>query len=125
MEHVLSARMDRLHGWVLGLPWVVERPGVAEAPRLRWFALDCEPLGRRRLWLLTGALDGTASDDHVVHVVFPTPAGRDIVNTGLGRVVASVGDDHSLVSVRFDADEPVDDARLEHLLLLGYEASFA
>jgi hypothetical protein len=97
VEHVLPVGIEHLYGWLLGLPWVVERPGRPEAPRLRWFAVDCEPLGRRRLWLLTGALDDIATDEFGVHVVFPTPAARRIVDAGEGSVVAPIGDHHNLV----------------------------
>jgi hypothetical protein len=115
--------IDRISDWVLGLPWVVERPGMAETPDLRWFAVDCEPLGRRRVWLLTGALGNLATDDFGVHVVLPTPAARQIADTGEGWVVAPIGVEHHLVSLRLDATLATDDARLETTLLLGYEAA--
>jgi hypothetical protein len=124
VEHVLPAGIERLYGWLLGLPWVVERPGTSAAPRLRWFAVDCEPLGRRRLWLLTGALDDIATDEFGVHVVVPTPAARRIVDAGEGSVVAPIGDHHNLVSLRLDATQGADGAPLERMLLLGYEACF-
>ena len=117
--------MDHLHDWLLGLPWVVERPAMPEAPRLRWFAVDCEPLGRRQLWLMTGALGDMATDDLGVHVVLPMPDARRIVDGREGTVVAPVGDRHFLVSIHLDAIEPADHERLERALLLAYEASFA
>ena len=43
-----------VHEWVLGLPWVVERPTDGTRPDVRLFAVDCEPLQRRQLWLVTG-----------------------------------------------------------------------
>ena len=43
-----------VHDWVLGLPWVVERPTDGTRPDVRLFAVDCEPLQRRQLWLVTG-----------------------------------------------------------------------
>jgi hypothetical protein len=107
------------------LPWVVERPGTPEAPRLRWFAVDCPPLGRRQLWLLTGALGGIAADEFGVHVVLPTPAADRLAHAGEGSLFAPVGGRHHLVSVRLDETERAETARLERILLLGYEASLA
>lgn len=102
---------------------------MAEAPGLRWFAVDCGPLGRRRVWLLTGTMDNVAFDQSVadfsaVHVVLPEPAARQVAVTGEGRLLARIGVDHSFVSLRLDAARGTDNARLESLLLLGYEASF-
>ena len=45
--------IDKFHQWVLNLPWVVNGPTVSTRPRVRSFAVDCEPLDRRRMWLLT------------------------------------------------------------------------
>ena len=127
MKPVVPACVDRLSDWVLGLPWVVERPGTAEAPGLRWFAVDCEPLRRRRVWLLTGALGhiatACAADDFAVHVVLPIPAARRIADTGEGWVFAPIGVEHHLVSLELDSTRATDDARVEKVVLLGYEAS--
>jgi hypothetical protein len=124
VEHVLPTSIERLHGWLLGLPWVVERPGMAEAPGLRWFAVDCEPLGRRRLWLLTGALDGIPVSRPVVHVVLPTSTAHRVAGAHASSVVSAIVAGHDLVSIPID-DESSDDAGLQRALLLGYEASFA
>jgi hypothetical protein len=124
MEHILPASIEHLHSWLLGLPWVVERPGMVEAPGMRWFAVDCEPLGRRRLWLLTGALGGTAADELGVHLVVPAPVARRIVAAGDGRVVAPIQTDHRLVSLHLDAAHGADIRDLERVLLRGYHACF-
>jgi hypothetical protein len=124
MEHILPASIEHLYSWLLGLPWVVERSGMAEAPGLRWFVVDCEPLGRRRMWLLIGALGGTAADELGVHVVLPAPMARRIVAAGEGRVLASIQTDHRLVSLHLDAAHGADIGDLERVLLLGYDACF-
>jgi len=124
VEHVQPLSVERLHDWLLSLPWVIERPGVAEAPGLRWFAVECEPLGRRRLWLLTGAFGNVDTDGFGVHVVFPTEAARRVVDAGVGAMVAALGDEHTLVSLRLETTELADHTHLERALLLGYEASF-
>jgi hypothetical protein len=125
VEHVLIARMASLHGWLLGLPWVVERPVTDDAPGVRWFAVDCEPLARRRLWLLTGALDGVTTDRLVVHVVLPRATGRRTAACGEGKVVAPLGEGHDLVSVSLDTSRSAHGAALERMVLLAYEASFS
>jgi hypothetical protein len=42
-----------LNEWVLSLPWVVEKHGGLGGG-VRLFGVDCEPLQRRRVWLITG-----------------------------------------------------------------------
>jgi hypothetical protein len=71
-----------------------------------------------------GALDGIATDDPLVHVVLPTPAGRRIANADVATAVSAIGEGHSLVSIRLGGTGSACDARLEQVLLLGYEASF-
>jgi hypothetical protein len=117
--------MDRLHGWLHGLPWVVERPGIAEAPQLRWFGLECPPLRIRRLWLLTGSLGHFPIDELEVLVVLPTGSARPIVEAGDGTLIAAVGGEDSLVSLRFDAMDQADEMHLERALFVAYEACFA
>jgi hypothetical protein len=46
--------LDDFHEWLLSLPWVVERPYNLETPGVRCFGVECEPLGRRQLWLVAG-----------------------------------------------------------------------
>ena len=124
MERVQPVGVERLHGWLRGLPWVIERPGMVEAPGLRWFAVDCEPLGRRRLWLLTGAFGNVDTEGFGLHVVFPAATARRVVDAGVGAMVAALGDEHTLVSLRLETTELADHTHLERALLLGYEASF-
>jgi hypothetical protein len=121
VKPVVPACIDRLFDWVLGLPWVVERPGMAEAPGLRLFAVDCEPLGRRRVWLLMGALGN--ADDFALHVVLPTPAARRIADIGDGYVLAPIGGEHHLVSLP-PGTAVLDGRHVDEVLLLGYEDSF-
>jgi hypothetical protein len=124
MEHAVIAAMERLNSWLLGLPWVVERPGLADVPGLRWFAIDCEPLGRRRLWVLTGPLGDMAPKWLCVTVVLPASTALGIVDDGDGALTARIGDQHWLVSLRIDTTNEANAARLEKVLLIGYDASF-
>ena len=45
--------LGNVYEWILSLPWVVERPDGLGTPGVR-FAVDCEPLDLRQLWLVTG-----------------------------------------------------------------------
>src|SRR5213076_1906959 len=67
-----DTELDRLQEWVLSLPWVVERPDDDNTAGVTCFAVDCEPLGRRRVWLLAGL----TNDHHTsgVAVVLPIDA---------------------------------------------------
>jgi hypothetical protein len=119
-----SADMRRLHRWVLGLPWVVARPGPTAMPGVRYFAVDCEPLGRRRLWLLTGSLGPVAANGWRVHIVVPASTSLRMVGAGDAVLVAPIGVEHDLVSLRARPDR-AGAAQLERMLLVGYEASLS
>ena len=64
-----SSPLDRrpasgpLEEWVLSLPWVVERPTDARWPEVRFFEVDCQPLRRRRVWLITGLAEQAQPGD--------------------------------------------------------------
>ena len=93
---------DNLHDWVLSLPWVVERPGDP-ACGLRCFAVDCPPLQRKRLWLLTRPgpaerataarisvilpLEGATASAGLAVVTLPLPAGFVLVEVTEGTAV--------------------------------------
>jgi hypothetical protein len=92
---------DRMHEWVLSLPWVVELPDDDGAPGVRYFAVDCEPLGRRQVWLLVGlTADRNTSG---LAVVLPLEAAADIEQLGFGRTVALVSDQLVLVALTVEA----------------------
>jgi hypothetical protein len=58
-----SRAPDPLEEWVLSLPWVVERPTDARWPDVRFFEVDCQPLRRHRVWLVTGLAEQTQPGD--------------------------------------------------------------
>src|ERR1700693_1191755 len=64
--------LDDFHGWLLSLPWVVERPYGLDTPGVRSFGVDCEPLGRRQLWLITGLQRHVDTDGIGLAVIVPT-----------------------------------------------------
>ena len=70
-----------LNEWVLSLPWVVERPsGYAN---VRLFGVDCKPLHRRRVWLITGLPDINSSDVKMtIAALIPAPPNLGAVMAG-------------------------------------------
>jgi hypothetical protein len=107
-----------LHEWVLSLPWVVERPFSLEAPGVRCFAVDCEPLGRRQLWLVTGLDNNGGTSGPGITMLVPQPAANAMESTGQGRVVAPMPDGHALVTM--DASSCQQPQEVEALLLTAY-----
>jgi|tagenome__1003787_1003787.scaffolds.fasta_scaffold20789479_2 hypothetical protein len=109
-------RPGRFHDWVLSLPWVVERPSPVVTPGIRTFAINCEPLGIRQLWLVTGLQHGRG-----VAVVLPTARANDYEVQGVGRVMAPMPADHTLVGVTDNADDRI----LERLILDAYSTALS
>jgi hypothetical protein len=113
-----TSALDDFHEWVLTLPWVVERPYSIDAPGVRSFGVDCEPLGRRRLWLLTGLQRELETDGMGLAVVVPSNAANDIECAGWGRSVAPMPGQYALVSVYGESFERRHD--IEALVLTAY-----
>lgn len=105
------ASNDAFHEWIRSLPWVVERPQLPGTRGVRAFAVDCEPLGIRQLWLVTGTLGSSR-----VAVVVPDPIGEGFEHAGLGRAVASLSAEHKLFAVNDDASE----VEVERVVLVAY-----
>ena len=108
--------------WVLSLPWVVERPADARWPSVRLFAIECPPLERRRMWLMTGVAK-PAPDGHTygtdLAVVMPVEAGLDADAAGWEVHWATpLPADHVLVTLAPDAVHDRDD--VEALVLAAY-----
>ncbi len=108
--------------WVLSLPWVVERPADARWPSLRIFAIDCPPLERRRMWLLTGVAK-PAPDGHTygtdLAAVMPVEASSEAEAAGweVHRAAPSPAD-HVLMTLARDAVHERED--IEALVLAAY-----
>jgi hypothetical protein len=110
---------DDFHEWILSLPWVVERPYSLGTPGVRSFGVECEPLGRRALWLLTGLQSTNLSRTTAgIAVIVPTEAADEIEAVGWGRSVAPMPDRHKLVAVFGDLAEKRTD--VEALVLTAY-----
>lgn len=109
------------HDWLLSLPWVVELPTDGTRAGVRLFAVECEPLRRRRMLVATG-LD-EVRDDNVAHIglaaIMPAAAlripGRD---DWVVHAAAPLPADHVLVALQ---DEATSDRRdLEAFVLEAY-----
>jgi hypothetical protein len=106
------------HQWVLSLPWIVERPYSLGSPGVRCFGVDCPPLGRKQMWLLTGLQGGSDAASLGLAVIVPTEAALELEDLGWGRTVAPMPVGHALVTVsdeRFERRE-----ELEALVLTAY-----
>ncbi len=66
---------------------------------MRCFGIDCEPLGRRQLWLITGLHRQVDVDGIGLAVIVPTDAAYDLEGVGQGRIVAPMPGGHTLVRV--------------------------
>ena len=87
------------HEWVLSLPWTVERPYSLETPGVRCFGIDCPPLGRRRMWMLTG-LQRTADPTGLgLAVIVPQTAAAEVESLGWGCTVAAMPAGQALATV--------------------------
>jgi hypothetical protein len=100
---------------VLSLPWVVERPYLSEQLGARLFAVACEPLDIRQLWLVTNALNSR------VAVVISDAVAAAYTADGFGRVLAPMPAGHSLFGVYND----VPCLELERVVLDAYGATLA
>ena len=78
--------LGNIHEWILSLPWVVERPYGVGTPGVRSFAVDCEPLDLRQLWLVTG-LTRTGNGERALGaaVIVPTELAEDFETVGLAH----------------------------------------
>ena len=113
----VASELDGLYEWVQSLPWVVERPRDSDAPQARTFAVDCRPLGIRRIWLVTGVHGDAQWGSTGLAVVLPLEAATAVAADGEGRGVAFLKGGHVLVSVNGDPPDPM---QVERLLLSAY-----
>ena len=90
---------DEFHEWILSLPWVVERPGIPDAPGVRTFAIACDPLDVRQVWLITGLPPGRR-----VAVVVPSSLAVEWEMHGVGRAIAPMPSRYTLFGLRREAD---------------------
>ena len=119
-----SARaFEDFHDWLLSLPWVVERPYSLGTPGVRAFAIDCEPLGRRQLWLVTGLRGRLDAEGMGLAVILPTEAAVELERGGWGRSLLPMPGGHALVSMNGDTVNGRQDVELLVLTAYGYAMS--
>ena len=106
------------HDWVLGLPWVVEGPPNLGAHGVRTFAVHCEPLERRRLWLVTGIRESGRFDRVDIALIVPLVVARFIEKAGLGESMSPMPAGHVLLGISDCVCESPPD--LEGLALTAY-----
>lgn len=123
-EELLRWLDDSLRRWAVGLPWVVERPPFRDRPELRCFAIDCEPLGLRRVWALIGPLKEETKLACTAHVVLPNWLADEAHSSGEGTIALALGEQHALVSLDPET-KPDGIERLYSVLLLAYAAAFS
>ena len=114
---------DDFHEWVLSLPWVVERPYSVGTPGVRCFGVDCEPLGRRQLWLLTGLEPECGIAGMGLAVIVPNPAAVALEDAGWGRAIAPMPAQHVLVTLSCDSLGRRGDIEALVLTAYGYAMS--
>ena len=98
-----GSALDDFHEWLVSLPWVVERPYSLDTPGVHCFGVDCPPLGRRQLWLMTGLQTHVDVDGMGLAVIVPTDIAYDLEDRDRGRIVAPMPTDHALVRVYGEA----------------------
>src|SRR4051794_11111543 len=122
---VVTAGLDDVHEWVRSLPWVVERAPLRAMhdTHVRVFAVDCEPLERRQVWLVTGLLP-SLFDRPDVAVVMPKSIARGARERGWAIYSdALLPEGHVLVALGRDSQRQRVD--LEELMLAGYCFAFS
>ncbi len=95
----VASEFTTLVRWILGLPWVTERAELPQAPGVRWFAVDCDPLDRHRTWLLVGDVDWHGAADQTVTLVLSGEVARPLVAAGHAMLIAVLPSGHRLVSL--------------------------
>jgi hypothetical protein len=119
----IAPAFDDFHEWVLSLPWVVERAYSVGTPGVRCFGVECDPLGRRQLWLLTGMHPSLGSLGSLgrsigLAVIVPADVADELNSLGWGRVISPMPGGHVLVTVQ--ADSLAGRQELEALVLTAY-----
>ena len=80
------------------------------------FAVDCEPLGLRQLWLVTGLTRGVG-----IVVIVPTGLAEDLETVGLARTLVPMPAGNVIVRVSDDADR----TDIETVLFRAYSSAMS
>jgi hypothetical protein len=105
------------------MPWVVERPYSLGTPGVRAFGVDCEPLDRRQLWLITGLRNPLYAVDAALAVIVPNDAAEAIEQRGWAYRWTPMPAGHILMMARPGvANRPQE---IEALAITAYSFSMA
>ena len=105
------ADRDTFHPWILSLPWVVERPHVSGISGVRAFAVDCQPLDIRRMWLVTGLPLGRG-----IAVIVEKSRAEAYEAEGVAMPITPMPARHTMIGLSEDLGE----ADLERVILEVY-----
>jgi len=108
-----GAEQDTFHGWILSLPWVVERPYAVGIRGVRAFAVDCQPLDIRRMWLVTGLSHGRG-----IAVIVDNSRADRYEAAGMATPITPMPAHHTMIRLSVDLGE-ID---LEYLILDVYSS---
>jgi hypothetical protein len=108
--------LDGLCRWASSLPWVVELPGGAGTSGAQLLAVDCAPLARRQVWLVTIDRGPHRSTAGALAVVLPARSAAEVDSAGTARRIATLPADHALMQVSRDASL----SDIESLVLTAY-----
>ena len=121
--HSSTTGLRNFHDWVVSLPWVVERPYDLGTPDARSFAVDCEPLDRKQLWLITGFQQPSCVDDIQMAVIVPIEVAPAIEAAGWGKCLAPMPAGSVLMAAAGDA--ATRPRAIEALALAAYSCVFS
>ncbi len=119
----LTPAFTDFHEWVLSLPWVVERPYSLGTPGVSAFGIDCEPLDRRQLWLITGLHKPLERNDIAVAVIVADDAADPIEAAGWAYRCAPMPAGHVLMRASDDVAHRPD--VIEALAITAYSCAMA
>ncbi len=111
------------HEWVLSLPWVVERPYSVGTPGVRCFAVECEPLARHQLWLITGIQRQLDMAGIGLAVIIPKTVANELEAADRAQVLAPMAGRNVLVTLHGAAMGSRQD--LEAVVLTAYGCALA
>jgi hypothetical protein len=119
----VASELTTLVRWILSLPWVTERAELPQAPGVRWFDVDCDPLDRHRTWLLVGDIDWHGAADQTVALVLSREVARPLVAAGHAMLIAVLPSGHRLVSLS-TPQSGLELELLRTLMLASYMGAF-
>ena len=124
LESVRPSAHLHLHTWVRSLPWVVERPDEGTHRGVRLFAIECEPLARRQVWLMTGMSSSVNGEGTGIAAIMPRAALRPPRPAGwVERIATPLPNGHVVVMLENGSLRPRQE--VENFVLTAYMYAMA